>query len=65
MSHEPQPPEKASDVEPDEPRQPDPDGKDDESARAWPVIPGNVGSLDDVPADVMDEGVPTVDDEGM
>ena len=50
-------------VESGEPPHPDPDGKDEESAPAWPIIPGNVGSLDDVPGDLMEE-MPTVDDEG-
>lgn len=64
MSQEPQPSEKESDVESDEPRQPDPDARSEEHSSAWPIIPGNIGSLDDVPDDLMEEGVAIDDDEG-
>jgi hypothetical protein len=64
MSHEPQRCEKESDVESDEPRQPDADARGDENLSAWPIIPGNIGSLDDVPDDLREEGVAIDDAEG-
>jgi hypothetical protein len=56
--------EKASDGDSDEPRHPDRDAKGEVSPPAPAIIPGNVGSLDDVPSDLLEEGVSTVDDEG-
>lgn len=41
----------------------DSDAKGEESSPASPIIPGNVGSLADVPSDLMEGEVPTVDDE--
>ncbi len=63
MPHELRPSEEASGVESDEPRQPDPDAEGEVRHPAR-VIPGNVGSLDDVPTEWVEEGGPTVDDEG-
>jgi hypothetical protein len=64
MSHEPHPCEKEADLESDEPRQPDPNASGEEHSSAWPIIPGNIGSLDDVPDDLMEEGAAIDDDEG-
>ncbi len=64
MSDEWQPREKDFDGDSDKPRHPDRDAKGEGSPPAPAIIPGNVGSLDDVPSDVLEEGVPTVDDEG-
>lgn len=65
MSDELKPRETASDVKPDELRQPDRDVEGDVNPPPAPlIIPGNVGSLDDVPADVLEEGEPTGDDVG-
>ncbi len=64
MSQEPRPHEEEPGVESDEPRHPDRDAKGEVSPPAPAIIPGNVGSLDDVPTDWMEEGMPTVDDEG-
>ena len=64
MSNEWQPRETGSDVDSDEPRHPDRDAKGEVSPPAPAIIPGNVGSLDDVPSDLLEEGVPTIDDEG-
>lgn len=63
MPHEPRSREEVSGVGSDEPRQPDPDAEGEASPPAR-VIPGNVGSLDDVPTEWVEEGVLTVDDEG-
>ncbi|MDP9355033.1 MAG: hypothetical protein M3R02_07080 [Chloroflexota bacterium] len=63
MPHELRPSEEASGVGSDEPRQPDFDAEGEASPPAR-VIPGNVGSLDDVPTEWVEEGVLTVDDEG-
>jgi hypothetical protein len=54
---------KEPDVDSDEPPHPDPDAKDDGSPPVPAIVPGNVGSLDDVPSDVLEEEMPTVDDE--
>ncbi len=63
MPHEPRPSEEEAGVGPDESRQPDPEAEGEVSPPAQ-VILGNVGSLDDVPADAVEGGVPTVTDEG-
>ncbi len=63
MPHEPRPSEEESDVGSDELRPSDPEAEGEVSPPAR-VIPGNVGSLDDVPADWVEEGEPNVDDEG-
>ena len=55
---------KESDVDSDEPRHPDRDANGQASPPTPAIIPGNVGSLDDVPSDVLEEEMPTVDDEG-
>ena len=60
MASEPQPYEQES----EEPRQPESNTADDANPPAPAIIPGNVGSLDDVPPDVLEEGAPTGDDEG-
>ncbi len=62
MPHEPRSREEVSGVGSDEPRQPDFDAEGEASPPAR-VIPGNVGSLDDVPTEWVEEGVLTVDDE--
>ncbi len=64
MSEESRPHEEEHGSELNEPRQPDPDAEGEESPPAPAIIPGNVGSLDDVPGELMEEGLPTVDDEG-
>ena len=64
MSQERRPQEEEPGIESDEPRHPDPDANGKVSPPAPAIIPGNVGSLDDVPSDVMEGEMPTVDDEG-
>ncbi len=64
MSQERRPHEEEPGIESDEPRHPDRDAKGEVSPPASAIIPGNVGSLDDVPSDVMEGEMPTVDDEG-
>ena len=64
MSEESQPHEEEHGSELNEPRHPDHDANGELSPPAPAIIPGNVGSLDDVPSDVMEEGLPTVDEEG-
>ncbi len=63
MPHEPRPSEEASDVGSDELQPSDPDAEGEVSPPAR-VIPGNVGSLDDVPADWVEGRKLTLDDEG-
>ena len=63
MSEESRPDEEEHGSELNEPRHLDSDAQGEGSPPAPVIIPGNVGSLDDVPSDVM-EGMPTVDDEG-
>ncbi len=65
MSEESRPHEEDHGSELNEPRQSDPDAEGEESPPAPAIIPGNVGSLDDVPSDVMEGEMPAVDDEGM
>ena len=44
------------------PPAPDSSGEAGEAEAPRPILPGNVGSLDDVPADAG--GVPVIDEEG-
>lgn len=62
MSQESKPREQERDVELGEPRHPDPDMEGEESPHAPTIIPGNVGSIDDVPIDLIEEEVSTDDD---
>ena len=64
MSEESRPHEEEHGIELNEPRRLDHDANGEVSPPAPAIIPGNVGTLDDVPADLMEEGLPTIDDEG-
>ncbi|MDP9368750.1 MAG: hypothetical protein M3Q03_10830 [Chloroflexota bacterium] len=62
MDREPRPSEEEPGIGLDESRQPDPDVEGGENPPAR-VIPGNVGSLDDVPDDILEERARTACDE--
>ncbi len=62
MTQEPHPREEQSNVESDEPQPVQPDDPSEEDLSRREIIPGNVGSLDDVPADLTEEA-DVVDDE--
>jgi hypothetical protein len=64
MSQESESRESERDVEPGGPGHRAPDGEGAESLPAPTIILGNVGSIDDVPPDLIEEEVSTDDDEG-
>ncbi len=64
MHREPRSSEKEPGVGADGPRQLDPD-EEGEMRPPARVIPGNVGSLNDVPPEWVEDGVSTVADEEM
>ncbi len=63
MPREPRPSDEASSVGSDGPQPPNLAAEGGESSPAR-VIPGNVGSLDDVPAEWVENGTPIVEEEG-
>jgi len=62
MTQRPHPRDAHPSLEADEPREQEPDRTSKEEASRREIIPGNVGSLDDVPADLVREA-DVVDDE--
>lgn len=62
MTHQPYPHDEESSVEADERRQPEPGETSEENHSRREIIPGNVGSLDDVPADWVEEADVVVDE---
>ncbi|MDQ3653455.1 MAG: hypothetical protein M3457_00040 [Chloroflexota bacterium] len=62
MTHEPHPHEEESSVEADERRDLQPVETSPEDPSRREIIPGNVGSLDDVPADLVEEADVVVDE---